>query len=111
MRMTDGGCEEKIFVSVRLRPLNEKEFARNDVCDRECINEDTIIFKSCTLPLPDCSMYSTTYTFDKVFRSDCSTKEVYEKEAKDVALSVVNGFNYEYLFVFASPFFLILNFT
>ncbi|KAF5956421.1 hypothetical protein HYC85_003646 [Camellia sinensis] len=27
----------------------------------------------------------------KVFRSDCSTKEVYEKEAKDVALSVVSA--------------------
>ncbi|KAI8017689.1 Kinesin-like protein KIN-7I [Camellia lanceoleosa] len=29
----------------------------------------------------------------QVFRSDCSTKEVYEKEAKDVALSVVSGIN------------------
>ncbi|KAI8019831.1 Kinesin-like protein KIN-7G [Camellia lanceoleosa] len=93
MGMTGGGCEEKIFVSVRLRPLNEKEIARNDVCDWECINEVTIIFKNCNLPLPDCSMYSTAYTFDRVFRSDCSTKEVHEKEAKDVALSIVSGIN------------------
>ncbi|CAL5328140.1 unnamed protein product [Camellia sinensis] len=91
--MTGGGCEEKIFVSVRLRPLNEKEIARNDVCDWECINEDTIIFKNCNLPLPVRSMYSTAYTFDRVFRSDYSTEEVYEKEAKDVALSVVCGIN------------------
>ncbi|CAL5328113.1 unnamed protein product [Camellia sinensis] len=76
MGMTGGGCEEKIFVLVRLRPLNEKETARNDLCDWECINEDTIIFKNY-----------------RVFRSDCSTKEVYEKEAKDVALSVVSGIN------------------
>ncbi|CAL5376248.1 unnamed protein product [Camellia sinensis] len=76
MGMTGGGCEEKIFVLVRLRPLNEKETARNDLCDWECINEDTIISKNY-----------------RVFRSDCSTKEVYEKEAKDVALSVVSGIN------------------
>ncbi|KAF5955020.1 hypothetical protein HYC85_007876 [Camellia sinensis] len=82
MGTTGGGCEEKIFVSVRLRPLNEKEIARNDVCDWECINEDTIIFKNCNLPLPDRSMYPTAYTFDRVFMSDCSTK-VYENEAKD----------------------------
>ncbi|CAA0834058.1 ATP binding microtubule motor family protein, partial [Striga hermonthica] len=29
----------------------------------------------------------------RVFRSDCSTREVYEKGAKDVAISVVNGIN------------------
>ncbi|CAL5376289.1 unnamed protein product [Camellia sinensis] len=95
--MTGGGCEEKIFVSVRLRPLNEKEIARNDVCDWECINEDTIIFKNCNLPLPVRSMYSTAYTFDRVFRSDCSTKEVYEK---DVSLSVVSGINCDYCFAY-----------
>ncbi|CAL5376285.1 unnamed protein product [Camellia sinensis] len=98
--MTGGGCEEKIFVSVRLRPLNEKEIARNDVCDWECISEDTIIFKNLNLPLPDCSMYSTAYTFDRVFRSDCSTKEVYEKEAKDVSLSVVSDINCDYCFAY-----------
>ena len=57
MGMTGGGCEEKIFVVVRLRPLNEKETARNDLCDWECINEDTIISKNCNLPLPDRFMY------------------------------------------------------
>ncbi|CAL5328129.1 unnamed protein product [Camellia sinensis] len=87
--MTGGGCEEKIFVSVRLRPLNEKEIARNDVCDWECINEDTIIFKNCNLPLPVRSMYSTAYTFGVT----APQKKVYEKEAKDVALSVVSGIN------------------
>ncbi|GMP35748.1 hypothetical protein CsSME_00008083 [Camellia sinensis var. sinensis] len=96
MGMTGGGCEEKIFVLVRLRPLNEKETARNDLCDWECINEDTIIFKNCNLPLPDRFMYSTAHTFDRVFRSDCSTKEVYEKEAKDVALSVVSATVFAY---------------
>ncbi|GMP35758.1 hypothetical protein CsSME_00008088 [Camellia sinensis var. sinensis] len=87
--MTGGGCEEKTFVSVRLRPLNEKEIGRNDVCDWECINEDTIIFKNCNLPLPVRSMYSTAYTFGVT----APQKKVYEKEAKDVALSVVSGIN------------------
>ncbi|KAI8020583.1 Kinesin-like protein KIN-7G [Camellia lanceoleosa] len=126
-RTTGGGCEEKIFVSVRLTPLNEKEIARNDVCDWECINEDTIIFKNCNLPLPDrsimldlrkkfeCNLRRIVVTIsyqhcchgldtphqhptpppprqvDRVFRSDCSTTEVYEKGAKGVALSVVNS--------------------
>lgn len=30
---------------------------------------------------------------DRVFRSDCTTKEVYEWGAKEVALSVVSGIN------------------
>lgn len=56
--------EEKIFVSVRLRPLNEKEISRNDVSDWECINDNTIIFRN-NLPVPDRSMYPTAYTFGR----------------------------------------------
>ena len=33
---------------------------------------------------------------DRVFRGDCSTRQVYEEEAKEVALSVVNGINCKY---------------
>lgn len=32
---------------------------------------------------------------DKVFRPNCSTREVYEKAAKNVAISVVGGMNCE----------------
>ncbi|KAL6959970.1 hypothetical protein U1Q18_040119 [Sarracenia purpurea var. burkii] len=87
------GHEEKILVSVRLRPLNEKEIARNDVSDWECVNHNTIIFKNANLPVPDRSMYPTLYAFDRVFGSDCSTRQVYEEGAKEVALSVVSGIN------------------
>lgn len=52
--------QEKILVSVRLRPLNAKEIGRNDVSDWECINDNTIIFKN---SLPERSMYPTAYTF------------------------------------------------
>ncbi|CAL5332194.1 unnamed protein product [Camellia sinensis] len=82
--------EEKIFVSVRLRPLNDKEIARNDVSDWECINNTTIIFKNNTT---DRSLFPTAYTFGRVFGSECSTKQVYEEGAKEVTLSVVSGIN------------------
>ncbi|GFY87980.1 ATP binding microtubule motor family protein [Actinidia rufa] len=89
------GTTEKLLVSVRLRPLNEKEIARNDVSDWECLNENSIIFKNNHLPVPvpERSMYPTVYTFDRVFRSNSSTKQVYEEGAKEVALSVVSGIN------------------
>ncbi|KAK4784566.1 hypothetical protein SAY86_018934 [Trapa natans] len=85
-------AEEKIFVSVRLRPLNEKEIARNDVSDWECINGDTIIYKS-TLSVSERSVYPNAYTFDKVFGCGSSTRQVYEDGAKEVALAVVSGIN------------------
>ncbi|KAK6150573.1 hypothetical protein DH2020_015505 [Rehmannia glutinosa] len=87
------GNEERIYVSVRLRPLNGKELLRNDVSDWECINDKTIVYKNVGLSASERSMYPTAYTFDRVFRSDCSTREVYEKGAKDVAISVINGMN------------------
>ncbi|KAL9328245.1 hypothetical protein ACSQ67_003248 [Phaseolus vulgaris] len=86
------GHDERILVSVRLRPLNEKELARNDLSDWECINDTTIIYRS-NLSASDRSLYPTAYSFDNVFRSDCSTRQVYEKAAKEVALSVVGGIN------------------
>lgn len=33
---------------------------------------------------------------DRVFRFDCSTRQVYEEGAKEVALSVVSGINCKY---------------
>ncbi|XP_030530893.1 kinesin-like protein KIN-7G isoform X2 [Rhodamnia argentea] len=85
-------CEEKIFVSVRLRPLNQKEISRNDVSDWECINDTTIIYRN-NLSVSERSMYPAAYTLDRVFRCDCSTRQVYEEGAKKVALSVVSGIN------------------
>lgn len=53
------GGEEKILVSVRVRPLNEKEKTKNDRCDWECINDTTIICKFHNLP------DKSSYTFGK----------------------------------------------
>lgn len=61
-RMDSGA--ERILVSVRLRPLNSKEIARNDASDWECINENTIIFKN---SLPERSMLPSAYTFGEQF--------------------------------------------
>lgn len=84
------GLEETIRVSIRLRPLNEKELAKNDSSDWECINNNSVTFRS---TLPERSMYPQSYTFDRVFGCDSTTKQVYEEGAKEVVLSVVNGIN------------------
>ncbi|KAL1536648.1 kinesin-like protein KIN-7G [Salvia divinorum] len=87
------GSEERINVSVRLRPLNGKEILRHDVADWDCINDNTVVYKNVNVSASDRSMYPTAYRFDRVFRPDCSTREVYERAAKNVAISVVNGMN------------------
>lgn len=56
------GHEERIYVSVRIRPLNEREISRNDVSDWECINENTLIYRN-NLSASDRSLYPTAYTF------------------------------------------------
>lgn len=53
---------EKICVSVRLRPLNDKEIQGNDFVDWESINNTTILFKNC---LGERSMYPNAYNFGK----------------------------------------------
>ncbi|XP_039070038.1 kinesin-like protein KIN-7G [Hibiscus syriacus] len=53
---------EKIFVSIRLRPQNDK--ARNRICDWECPDNHTIVFKH---SLPERSMFPAAYTFASIF--------------------------------------------
>lgn len=59
-----GGQDENILVSVRLRPLNDKETTRNDISDWECINNTTIV---CRHGLPERSMLPSAYTFGMSF--------------------------------------------
>ena len=51
---------EKILVSVRLRPLNDKEIARGEPAEWECINDTTIISRS---TFPDRPTAPTAYSF------------------------------------------------
>ncbi|KAL5563125.1 hypothetical protein UlMin_032872 [Ulmus minor] len=84
------GREEKILVLVRLRPLNDKEIVSSEVADWECINETTILYRN---TLREGSTFPNAYSFDRVYRGDCSTRQVYEEGAREIALSVVSGIN------------------
>uniref|UniRef100_A0ACD5WC02 Uncharacterized protein n=1 Tax=Avena sativa TaxID=4498 RepID=A0ACD5WC02_AVESA len=90
---TPGGSskskEEKIFVTVRVRPLSKKELAVKDQIAWECADSQTIIYK----PPPQDRAAPTSYTFDKVFGPSCQTDLVYEDGAKDVAMSALTGIN------------------
>ncbi|CAI9097373.1 OLC1v1033776C1 [Oldenlandia corymbosa var. corymbosa] len=80
--------EEKILVTVRVRPLSPKEQAAYDLIAWEFIDEHTITSKNLTHERP-----SGPYTFDKVFDLSCSNQKVYEEGARDVAISVLSGIN------------------
>ncbi|KAL3814084.1 hypothetical protein ACJIZ3_015352 [Penstemon smallii] len=84
------GRDEKILVLVRLRPMGDKEIVRNEVADWECINSTTILYRN---SLQERSGLPMAYSFDRVFRGDCPTREVYDEGTKDIALSVVGGIN------------------
>ncbi|KAG7022259.1 Kinesin-like protein KIN-7F, partial [Cucurbita argyrosperma subsp. argyrosperma] len=85
--------EEKILVLVRLRPLNEKEIMANEVADWECINDTSILYRN---TLREGSTFPSAYTFDRVFRGECSTKQVYEQGAREIAFSVVSASIFAY---------------
>ncbi|PHT36004.1 Metal tolerance protein 3 [Capsicum baccatum] len=78
------GGEEKILVLVRMRPLSEKEITRNEVSDWKCINETIILYRN---NLQERSGLLTAYTFDRVYKGDCSTREVYEGGTKTIESS------------------------
>ncbi|KAL8556206.1 hypothetical protein ACS0TY_003846 [Phlomoides rotata] len=90
MQSIGNGKEEKILVLVRLRPLSQKEIARAEVADWECINPTTILYRN---SLQERYGLPTAYSFDRVLRGECTTREVYEEGTRDVALSVVGGIN------------------
>lgn len=50
--------EEKILVTVRMRPLNSREQAMYDLIAWECVDENSIIFKN-----PNHERPATTYVF------------------------------------------------
>ncbi|KAL2243004.1 kinesin-like protein NACK1 [Sesamum indicum] len=82
--------EEKIVVTVRLRPLNKREHLSKDQIAWECTDDNTIVYK----PNPqERAALPASFTFDKVFGPDCSTEIVYEDGVKTVALSALMGIN------------------
>ncbi|XP_015572973.1 kinesin-like protein NACK2 isoform X2 [Ricinus communis] len=89
---TPGGCsrirEEKILVTVRIRPLSRKEQALYDLIAWDCPDDHSIVYKN-----PNHERPAVPYTFDKVFDAASSTQKVYEEGAKNVALSALMGMN------------------
>ncbi|KAK4362014.1 hypothetical protein RND71_017255 [Anisodus tanguticus] len=99
--------EEKIVVTVRLRPLNKRELSAKDHAAWECIDDHTIIYRP--LPQeraaqpasftfdkvfgPERAAQPASFTFDKVFGPDSITEAVYEDGVKNVALSSLMGIN------------------
>lgn len=63
MQGSSGREEERILVSVRLRPLNGKEALRKEAVDWECINGNTIVYKNNLSP--ERSLYPNYFTFGK----------------------------------------------
>lgn len=55
--------DEKIFVAVRIRPLNGKEIAKGDASDWECVNATAIVYKNNP---SERSTYPNGYTFGKL---------------------------------------------
>ncbi|XP_040999371.1 kinesin-like protein NACK1 [Juglans microcarpa x Juglans regia] len=82
--------EEKIVVTVRLRPLSKREQLAKDQVAWECIDDHTIVYKP---PPQDRSAQSASFTFDKVFGPVSLTEAVYEEGVKNVALSALMGIN------------------
>ncbi|XP_027168177.1 kinesin-like protein NACK1 [Coffea eugenioides] len=83
------GKEEKIVVTVRLRPLNKREQSAKDHVAWHCVDDHTIVYK----PAPqERAAQPASFTFDKVFSPECSTETVYDG-VKDVALSALMGIN------------------
>ncbi|KAJ7975156.1 Kinesin-like protein [Quillaja saponaria] len=82
--------EEKIVVTVRLRPLNKREHLAKDQVAWDCIDDHAIVFKH---PPQERSIQPTSFTFDKVFGPTSLTETVYEEGVKNVALSALMGIN------------------
>lgn len=61
-----------------------------------CPIQKKIVLQSFILIYFTVCLWSLLLVVDRVFRGDCSTKQVYEEGAKAIALSVVSGINCEY---------------
>ncbi|KAL3529251.1 hypothetical protein ACH5RR_008573 [Cinchona calisaya] len=83
------GKEEKIVVTVRLRPLNKREQLAKDYVAWQCVDDHIIVYK----PAPqERAAQPVPFTFDKVFCPESLTETVYDG-VKSVALSALMGIN------------------
>lgn len=80
--------EEKILVTVRIRPLTPRELAAYDLIAWDCTDENTVVSRNLNH-----DRHNGTYTFDRVFDPSCPNRAIYEQGARDVALSAIKGIN------------------
>eukprot|EP00729_Bicosta_minor_P023694 gene23694-9181_t len=79
---------ESVYVAVRVRPLNQRELDKGDGSNW-VVNDDSLT--QCTAngrPIPTAS-----YSYDHVFGSGSKTEEVYQRVAKQIVLSTMDGIN------------------
>ncbi|RZS08903.1 hypothetical protein BHM03_00039938, partial [Ensete ventricosum] len=62
--------EEKIFVTVRVRPLSKKELSLKDQEAWACVDDNKIVFK---MSAQDRSNSSSSYTFEKFWQAEMTS--------------------------------------
>ncbi|XP_015957897.1 kinesin-like protein NACK1 [Arachis duranensis] len=82
--------EDKIVVTVRLRPLNRREQFSKDQVAWDCVDHHRIV---CKPQVPEHATQPTSFAFDKVFGPACLTETVYDEGVKNVVLSALMGIN------------------
>lgn len=96
--------EENISVSVRVRPLNEREVKKSDSSvwslhsDTTLQSESSIhtfgrLTRICRAPHSPLEYSRLPGALDHVFGPDHSTRDVYDKVGKGVVSSVIEGMN------------------
>ncbi|CAL6349383.1 unnamed protein product [Bathycoccus prasinos] len=83
--------EEKISVSVRVRPLNEAE--KDLGCAWRHAEDDAIVLDNSSKETTSTSKESVVYRVDNVFDESCSNLDVYNKTTSKIVKSVLDGFN------------------
>ncbi|MED6181040.1 Kinesin-like protein nack1 [Stylosanthes scabra] len=79
--------DDKIVVTVRLRPLSRREQFAKDHIAWDCVDDHRILCK------PEHATQPPSFAFDKVFGPACLTETVYEEGVKNVVLSALMGIN------------------
>ncbi|KVI11477.1 Kinesin, motor domain-containing protein [Cynara cardunculus var. scolymus] len=103
--------QDKILVTVRIRPLTPRELAAYDLIAWDCTDENTVVSRNLNHDRHNgtytfgtssfinlifyCNLFLTLFLYvsDKVFDPSCPTTRIYEQGARDVALSAINGIN------------------
>ena len=82
--------KSKIFVAVRIRPLNEKEL---DFSKLECLTTQGNSITITDQNKKNTSAKEQQFTYDYVFTNQSSQEEVYDNTTKHLLKGIINGYN------------------